>query len=351
VTERLVVNPLAGPLDPTPPPSGPLAFHRSLPGYAVTPLVDAPAAAAALGVRQVLVKDESSRLGLPSFKVLGASWATYRALCERLGADPEPVVPLDVLRARLHDSRPELVCATDGNHGRAVARMARLLGLEATVLVPSAMVAARRAAIAAEGARVQVVDGTYDDAVEQAAALGGPDRLVIQDTAWPGYETVPAWVIEGYATIGAEIAVRPDVVAVQIGVGSFAAAMVRHFAGARIIGVEPVSAACALASAEAGALAEVPGPHDSAMAGLNCGRPSPVAWPLLSRGIEAFAAVTDARADEAVALLARDGITAGESGAAGLAGLLAFHTDLALSAKATVLLVNTEGDTKGSDPP
>ena len=328
MAERLLVNPLAGPLDAAPPPSGPLAFHRSLPGYAATPLVDAPAAAAALGVRRVLVKDESSRLGLPSFKVLGASWAIHRAL-----------------RERRRDNRPELVCATDGNHGRAVARMARTLGLEATVLVPSAMLEARQAAIAGEGARVQVVAGTYDDAVEQAAALAGPDRLVIQDTAWPGYETVPAWVIEGYATIGAEIDVEPDVVAVQIGVGSFAAAMVRRFAGARIIGVEPASAACALASAAAGALTEVPGPHDSAMAGLNCGRPSPVAWPLLSRGVEAFIAVTDARADEAVALLAADGITAGESGAAGLAGLLAFHTDLALAADATVLVVNTEGDT------
>ncbi len=351
MAERLLRNPLAGPLEPAPSPSGPVAFHRSLPGYAVTPLVDAPAAAAALGVRRVLVKDESSRLGLPSFKVLGASWATYRALCERLGLDPEPVVGLDTLRERLLDGPAVgLVCATDGNHGRAVARMARTLGLDATVLVPATMVEARRAAIAGEGARVEVVDGTYDDAVEQAAALAGRDRLVIQDTAWPGYETVPSWVIEGYATIGAEIEVRPDVVAVQIGVGSFAAAMVRRFAGARIVGVEPVSAACALASAEAGALADVPGPHDSAMAGLNCGRPSPVAWPLVSRGIEAFAAVTDQRADEAVAMLASDGITAGESGAAGLAGLLAFRADLALPADATVLVVNTEGDTAALTP-
>jgi diaminopropionate ammonia-lyase len=345
VAERLVVNPGAGRLDPAPPPSGPPAFHRALPGYAVTSLVEAPAAAAALGVRRVLVKDESSRLGLPSFKVLGASWAIYRVLCERLGLALEPVVPLDRLGERLAGG-VSLVCATDGNHGRAVARMAEVLGLRATVLVPSTMVEARRAAIAGEGARVEVVDGTYDDAVEQAAGLAGPDRLVIQDTAWPGYETVPAWVIEGYSTIGSEIDVRPDVVAVQIGVGSFAAAMVGRFAGARIVGVEPVSAACALASAEAGTLTEVPGPHDSSMAGLNCGRPSPVAWPLLSRGIEAFSAVTDERADEAVALLAADGITAGESGAAGLAGLLAFHADLALPADATVLVVNTEGNTK-----
>src|SRR5688572_8631933 len=177
MTERLVRNPLAGPVDLGPPPAGPVAFHRTLPGYAPTPLVEAPAAAAALAVRRVLVKDESSRLGLPSFKVLGASWATYRALCERLGLDPEPVVPMDTLRERLLDGPAVgLVCATDGNHGRAVARMARTLGLEATVLVPATMVEARRAAIAGEGARVEVVDGTYDDAVEQAAALAGGDR-------------------------------------------------------------------------------------------------------------------------------------------------------------------------------
>jgi diaminopropionate ammonia-lyase len=321
MNERLVRNSLAGPLDLGPPPAGPLAFHRTLPGYGPTPLVEAPAAAAALGVRRVLVKDESSRLGLPSFKVLGASWAIHRALQEQPGAT-------------------RLACATDGNHGRAVAYMARLRGLEATVLVPASMIEARRTAIAAEGARVEVVDGTYDEAVECAAAL---DALVIQDTAWPGYETVPAWVVEGYATIGAEIDAEPDVVAVQIGVGSFAAAMVRRFAGARIVGVEPVAAACALASAEAGEPVEAPGPHDSVMAGLNCGRVSPVAWPAVSRGVEAFCSVADERAREAVALLACDGVTAGESGAAGLAGLLAFGDELGLDG--TVLVINTEGDT------
>ena len=338
--ERLVANPLAAPVDPRPAPDGPLAFHRSLPGYAATPLVEAPAVAEALGVGRVLVKDESGRLGLPSFKVLGASWATYRALCERAGA--EPGVAIDVLRERVAADPPSLACATDGNHGRAVAWMARLLGLEATVFVPAAMVAARRAAIAGEGARVEVVEGSYDDAVERAAAT---DALVIQDTAWPGYETVPAWVVEGYATIGAEIDVRPDLVAVQIGVGSFAAAIVRRFAPARIVGVEPLRAACALASAQAGRLVQVPGPHDSVMAGLNCGRPSPVAWPVVSRGIEAFCAVSDDRAREAVRLLARAGVRAGESGAAGLAGLLAFRDELAPPADATVLVVNTEGDT------
>jgi diaminopropionate ammonia-lyase len=322
--ERLVANPLVAPLRAER--SAPaLAFHRSLPGYAPSPLTDAPAAARELGVARVLVKDESSRFGLPSFKVLGASWATHRAVGDRRDAT--------------------LVCATDGNHGRAVAWMARQLGLRAIVFVPANMIEARRAAIAGEGARVEVVDGTYDDAVERAAAQASDDVLVIQDTAWPGYETVPGWVIDGYGTIGAEIDAEPDVVAAQIGVGSFAAAMVRRFAGARIIGVEPTTAACALASIEAGDLAEVPGPHDSIMAGLNAGRVSPVAWPVLTAGIEAFAAVDDRWAIAAVELLAADGVVAGESGAAGLAGLLAFRDQLALPDSATVLVVSTEGVT------
>jgi diaminopropionate ammonia-lyase len=317
MAERLVANPLAAPL-PRDLSAPALEFHRSLPGYAPTPLVDAPAAAQALGVERLLVKDESSRLGLPSFKILGASWAAHRALA----------------------GQTTLTCATDGNHGRAVARVARLLGLGAIVFVPADMVPARRAAIADEGADVRVVDGSYDEAVDRAAALGGPDVLVVQDT---GAGDVPAWVIDGYGTIGAEIDAEPGLVAVQIGVGSFAAAMVRRFAGTRIVGVEPASAACALASIEAGAPAEVPGPHDSVMAGLNCGNVAPAAWPVFSRGIEAFAAIEDARAREALRLLAADGITAGESGAAGLAGLLAFGAELQLPQ--TVLVVNTEGAT------
>lgn len=319
MTERFVRNPLAGPVErgggaPA------LEFHRSLPGYAPTPLVLAPVAAEALGVARVWVKDESSRLGLPSFKILGASWAIHRALEER-------------------GDRPALACATDGNHGRAVARVARERGLRATVFVPADMIAGRREAIAAEGARVEIVEGSYDEAVERAEQAGA---LVIQDT---GAGEVPGWIVEGYGTIGAEIDVEPDVVAVQIGVGSFAAAMVRRFAGARIVGVEPVAAACALASAQAGERVEVPGPHDSVMAGLNCGRVSPGAWPLVSRGIEAFVAVSDDRPRDAVALLARDGVAAGESGAAGLAGLLAFRDELALGGGDTVLVISTEGDT------
>ncbi len=182
------------------------------------------------------MKDESSRLGLPAFKILGASWAVYRALEERLGdEDFGDWEAIEDLEQRLEPLRPlSLVAATDGNHGRAVARVARLLGLGARIFVPGDMVAARREAIAEESAEVVVVDGGYDEAVERSAEAEG---LLISDTSWPGYERVPSWVIEGYSTMLWEIEEElirrdergPDLVIVQVGVGAFAAAVANHF--------------------------------------------------------------------------------------------------------------------------
>src|SRR5829696_1801559 len=316
----------------------PLRFHRRLPGYEETPLVDAPGLADALGVGKVLVKDESSRLRLPAFKILGGSWAVYRALEERLPegefGDWETV---EELKERLEPLRPlDLVAATDGNHGRALARVAGLLGLGAKIFVPEDMAAARREAIAGEGAEVVVVGGTYDEAVERSAAEEGERGLVVSDMSWPGYERIPSWVIEGYSTMLWEIddelerrgVAGPDLVVVQVGVGAFAAAASRHFRGPRIsrhpklLGVEPANAACVLRSVEEGRIVSVPGPHDSIMAGLNCGQPSLVAWPTLSRGIDVLVAVDDEPAREAMRLMAASGIVSGETGAAGLGGLL-----------------------------
>jgi diaminopropionate ammonia-lyase len=179
----------------------PASFHRRLPGYAPTRVVDAPELADELGLAQVFVKDESERLGLPSFKILGASWAVYRLLVGRLGHEPE-WRSLDELRAGLAPLGPlTFVAATDGNHGRAVAHMARLLGYGARVLVPAGTAAARIEAIESEGAPVTVVDGTYDDAVRASAALAADDVLVVSDTSWEGYTEVPRTVIAGYATI------------------------------------------------------------------------------------------------------------------------------------------------------
>jgi diaminopropionate ammonia-lyase len=353
---RVVANPLArsGAVEPVDD-ARVLAFHRTLPGYAPTPLVEAPLIAETLGVARVWVKDESARLGMPSFKILGASWATFRAVCSLLGRVSDP--GLAELRDALLAHGPlTLVAATDGNHGRAVARMARLLGVGAEILVPGDMVPARRQAIAGEGARVTVVQGTYDDAIARSAELADAEHLVISDTSWPGYEDIPGWVIDGYATIGAELEVQlasrdappPDVVAVQVGVGAFAAAMVRYAAqhpGARVIGVEPSGADCVTASIEAGRLVEVPGPHVSIMAGLNCGNASLIAWPDISRGLDTLVAIDDEPAREAMRLLAAAGVVSGESGAAGLAGLLWGRASLGLPADATILLVSTEGAT------
>ena len=367
---ELFRNPAARPAAAMPPPPrAPLELHRRLPGYAVTPLHDAPALAAATGVGRVWVKDESARLGLPAFKLLGASWAAYRALAARLGRDPEPWVSLDELRQTLAPLRPlTLATATDGNHGRAVARMAALLGMDADVYVPKGTATARIAAIEAEGARVTVVDGDYDGAVASAAATAGDRCLAIQDVGWPGYEQVPAWVIEGYGTIfwevDAQLADRgepgPDVVAVPVGVGGLAAAAVRHWhrrglrRPSRLLGVEPLAAACVLRSLRVGRIVTVPGPHDSIMAGLNCGTPSLSAWPALRDGLDAVVAVADERARQAMRDLAGAGIVAGETGAAALAGLAeatrgpdaaAARAALGLRADARVLLLCTEGAT------
>lgn len=310
----------------------PLELHRKLPGYRPTPLVPAPGIAAELGLGQVWVKNESARLGLPSFKILGASWGVYRALEEHAGGLGS-WRDVDELAALIEPHRPlTLAAATDGNHGRAVARMARLLGLAARIFVPAGTARARIDGIESEGAGATVVDGTYDDAVARAAQEAGPRCLVISDTSWPGYEDVPRWVIEGYSTIfwelDAQLDEAPDVVVVQVGVGALAAAAARHFlspgrgAPPILIAVEPTAAACVLASMGAGRPVTIPGPHDSIMAGLNCGTPSVVAWPEVSRGYGLFVAIDDQRARDGMRLLAREGVEAGETGAAGIGALV-----------------------------
>ena len=357
------------------PDRAPLAFHRRLPGYEETPLVDAPAIAKALGVGKVWVKDESARLGLPAFKVLGASWAVYKALEERLpGGAFGNWETIEELEEKLEPLRPlDLVAATDGNHGRALARVAGLLGLGARIFVPEEMVDARREAIAGEGAEVVVVRGTYDEAVARSYEEAGERSLVVSDMSWPGYERIPSWVIEGYSTMLWEIddelerrgETGPDLVVVQVGVGAFAAAVTRHFRvpqrsrHPKLLGVEPASAACLLESVAAGRIVSVPGPHDSIMAGLNCGRPSLVAWPTVSRGIDVLVAVDDEPAREAMRLMAASGIVSGETGAAGLGGLLELlrrggespdqeekaRRTLGVGRESRVLLFNCEGAT------
>jgi diaminopropionate ammonia-lyase len=376
VSIRTLVNPDAREVLGAPAPDqAALAFHRRLPGYEETPLVDASGIAEALGVGKVWVKDESARLGLPAFKVLGASWAVYKALEERLpGGAFGNWETVEELKEKLEPLRPlDLVAATDGNHGRALAHVAGLLGLGARIFVPEEMVAARREAIAGEGAEVAVVKGTYDEAVERSYEEAGERSLVVSDMSWPGYERIPSWVIDGYSTMLWEIdnelerrgEADPDLVVVQVGVGAFAAAVTRHFRGPqrsrhpKLVGVEPASAACLLESVAAGRIVSVPGPHDSIMAGLNCGRPSLVAWPTVSRGIDVLVAVDDEPAREAMRLTAASGIVSGETGAAGLGGLLELlrrggespdqeekaRRALGVGGESCVLLFNCEGAT------
>jgi diaminopropionate ammonia-lyase len=317
------------------------AFHQSLPGYSPTPLVSLPELAAELGVGRVLVKDESSRLGLPAFKVLGASWACRQVLQRRPGAT--------------------LVTATDGNHGRAVARMAAHFGVGATVFVPAVMLPQTAAHIVDEGATVVWVDGGYDDAVRRAAAFAGePGRALVQDTAWAGYEQVPAWIVQGYQTLldelDAQLGGAPDLVAVPVGVGSLAEAVVRHYRrpGAPhpgVLAVEPDTAACVLASLTAGRPTTV-GTAATVMAGLNCGTISSSAWPVLRGGCDAAVAVSDEDALRAVADLGRLGVSSGPSGAATLAGVRAGLAEpgrraaLGLDDDAVLVLLSTEGNAR-----
>ncbi|CAF2109686.1 unnamed protein product [Rotaria magnacalcarata] len=345
---------------------GILEYHQKLPFYKPTRLVEAPEAAKRLGVRHVWVKDESNRFELPAYKILGASWATYREL-ETCFGPFQPWSNLDELKVQLKDTDITLVAATDGNHGRAVARMAKWLGLKSRIFVPDDMVEARREAIKDEGAQIEIVHGTYDDAVAKSAHISGDKYLVISDTAWEGYERVPTWIVEGYGTIFTEVdeqlrtlgMEQPHVVSVQMGVGSLAASVIRHYRSSKqtthILGVEPTRAACVLHSLEADELKEVPGPHISIMAGLNCGKPSPLAWPFLRNGLSGSVAIDDNFAEEAMCLLAQDDITSGESGAAGLAGLLALFTEKTDADKASqtfgidqnssILIISTEGAT------
>lgn len=353
---------------PQPPPAGALAFHRRLEGYAPTPLVELPALAKSLGLETLWVKDESERLGLPSFKMLGASWAIFCALRARAPELLEGWTTVADLADRIAPLRPmTLAAATDGNHGRAVARMARRLGLEAVILVPRGTAAARIDAIASEGARVTVVDGNYDFAIEASARLASERTLVISDTAWPGYEETPRRVIEGYATVFEEVFERwqpggrvgIDTLVVQMGVGALAAAGA-HFVrrqGAdhvRLLVVEPDDAACGLASARAGQRVVITGEQRSIMVGLNCATPSWLAWPDLQATVDCFLAIEDDYARQAMRLLADHGIVAGETGAAGVAALLALRDRRAglcstgcrcLGGSQRVLTVVTEGAT------
>ena len=325
-----------------------IAFHRALPGYAPTALADLPALATELGVGRVLVKDESARLGLPAFKALGASWAVHRAVGDRSAG------------------AVTVVAATDGNHGRAVARFARRLGHPVRIFLPDGVSDVAAQAIRDEGAAVVVVGGSYDHAVAAAArAADDGDAVLVQDTAWEGYTDIPGWIVEGYATLFAEVddqlgaagAGRPDLVVVPVGVGSLLHAALAHYrrdaaaGGTAVLAAEALAAACLAPSLAAGRPVTVE-TGITVMAGLNCGTPSALAWPLVEAGLDAVAAVTDADDVRAARDLAALGVPAGPCGAASLAAARLALTGpgaddrrrhLGVTAGSTVVLVSTEG--------
>ncbi len=326
---RLVRNPFceSGPF--TAPSSVAREFHRTLPGYAPTPLVDCQPLAGALGLRSLHIKDESHRFGLNAFKALGASFAMHRV------------------------ARPGMTfsAATAGNHGRAVAWSARRLNCAAKIFVPFITAASRIDAIRREGAEVRVVQGSYEDAVrrcEQESRARG--WQVISDTGYPGYIEIPKLVVEGYRTIFLEYEEQrecaPDVAVIQAGVGGLLCAAVDHFRSReprpRIVCVEPDAADGLLESISSpnGQPRVSKGAQNSIMAGLNCSEVSLTAWPTIRGGVDLFLSIEDCLAIDAMSVLRDAGIDSAESGAAGLAGLSAFRLEFQ---GLRAMLINTEG--------
>ncbi len=328
-------------------------FYANTTHYPATPLHALPAVASDMGVTEVLVKDESHRFGHSSFKILGVGYAVARLLDSRV-ADAAPVV---------------LASATDGNHGHALARLARHRGLRAHIYVHQLTRSERIEAIRSEGAEVVVVPGTYDDAVR--ASVRDATRYgwqIVSDTSWEGYTEIPRWIMAGYTQMMREVSQQwepspaPDIVIVQAGVGAFACGITSWFARwfpephPFVIVCEPSHAACLLESAVAGKPQVVEGTLDTIMEGLSCGEVSRAAWPVIAATADAYVAIDDAWAIDAMHALTHPDagdptIETGASGAAGLGALMAMVRDPALepirvasglSPRSRVLVFNTE---------
>ncbi|HWD80759.1 MAG TPA: pyridoxal-phosphate dependent enzyme, partial [Kribbella sp.] len=263
----------------------------------------------------------------------GASWAVNQAL--------GPARTFAELAASVKEVT--LVTATDGNHGRALAYLARSLGVAARIYVPGGLPGATLQAIRDEGATVIDTGRPYDDAVRLAAGSIDGDDVLIQDTAWPGYEDVPGWIVAGYDTLFSEIDEQhpgaPELVVVPTGVGSLLQAALEHYRGrAKVLAVEPITAACVGASLKAGKPVSVDTSAPTIMAGLNCGTVSSIAWPVIRDHLDAAVAVTDDQARAAMKVLHAHDIPAGPCGAAALAGaqLTTLQAD-------SVVLISTEG--------
>jgi diaminopropionate ammonia-lyase len=341
------------------------------PAYAPTPLVALPGLAADLGLARLWVKDEGRRFGLGSFKALGGSYAVFRLLARKVreatGRTPTSAA-LIAGAYRAVAAGVTVTTATDGNHGRSVAWGAALFGCPAIIYMHEGVSEGRAAAVEALGAKVVRVPGNYDDSVRACAAdaarLG---RHVVSDTGYEGYTTIRRTIMHGYAVLVDEIAAalgqgeRPTHLIVQGGCGGFAAALHGRFwqlwgdGRPRLIVIEPVNAACLFESARAGRLVVVGGALETIMGGLACGEVSLVAWPILESGAMAFATLPDCWAVPAMKRLAEgrkghERIVAGETGASGVAALMAFAATgaargLGLGPTARVLAIISEGAT------
>ncbi|MCB8821456.1 diaminopropionate ammonia-lyase [Microvirga rosea] len=338
--------------------------------YSPTPLRSLPALAAEVGLGAVHIKDEGFRLGLGSFKALGGSYAVIRLVLEeasrRVGR-PIDVVELHAPQVHAIAADMTFACATDGNHGRSVAQGAQLVGANAAIFVHSGVSEERVAAIARFGARMIRVEGTYDDSVAEAARVAAEQGwTVVSDTSWPGYERIPGLVMQGYTAMVREtlrqLPEPPTHVFVQAGVGGIAAAVAGHLAlvlgdqRPTFVVVDPARAACLLETARAGHPVKVSHGEPTVMAMLECYEPSRVAWRVLSRVADAFMTVDEEDAVAVMNRLARPAgndpaIVAGESGGAGLAGIVRAAADpeirtlLNLDKTSRVLAINTEGAT------
>lgn len=341
------------------------------PGYAPAPLHALPTLARRLGLGALYYKDESGRFGLASFKALGGAYAVFRLIQKAIAEKHEGhlATPEEILAGRYRDVVESITvtCATDGNHGRSVAWGAQLFGCRCVIYIHATVSEGRRAAIARYGAEVVRVQGNYDDSVRHAAAEAERNGwTVVSDTTYEGYRDIPIDVMHGYGVMSREIIAQmaepPTHVLVQAGVGALAASVCAAFWQAwgerrpRFIVVEPVRAACLFESARAGHPVVVHGDLDTVMAGLACGEVSPVAWEILSAGANAFVTVQDAFALEGMRVFAHPqgddpAIVSGETGASGLAVLLAARDDVAvrtllgLDDSARVLLIGSEGAT------
>lgn len=331
------------------------AFFQTRPDLLPTPLVNLRGLASELNKQAILLKDESERFKLDSFKILGVSYAVHRLLNS----------------GRLKPGTT-LACATEGNHGRAIAHVAACNNLAAIIYVPESAAPSRVEAIAGEGAQVVVVAGNYDEAVKQAAQDASRHGwMIVSDTSWPGYTEIPRWIMAGYTRLAAEAEEQwmeqpPEVVLVQAGVGGLAGSLAswfyQRFAARRpyLIVCEPAGASCLLESTRAGQAVVLNGPFETMMAGLRCGQISPLAWPALAATADAFVAIDDVWCIAAMRLLAHPispdpRIAAGAAGVCGLAALLAILKDEALQplraasgldTPSRILLINTEGPTE-----